>query len=71
MVAFEVKESRAEEERLMGKKFRDKDGDYEAFKWNSGKWVHVDNAFQHQKLKDGQAPVPQPFYDDNGKPISQ
>ena len=32
MVAFEVKESRAEEERLMGKKFRDKDGDYEAFK---------------------------------------
>jgi len=32
MVAFEVKESRAEEERLMGKKFRDKDRDYETFK---------------------------------------
>ena len=32
MVVFEVKESRAEEERLMGKKFCDKDGDYETFK---------------------------------------
>jgi len=45
------------------------DGDYEGFKWNNGKWVHVDNAFEHQKLKDGQAPVPEPFYDDSGKPI--
>ena len=31
MVAFEVKESRAEEERLMAKKFCNKDGDYQAF----------------------------------------
>jgi hypothetical protein len=45
------------------------DGDYEGFKWNNGKWVHVENVFEHQKLKEGQAPVPQPFYDDNGKPI--
>jgi hypothetical protein len=45
------------------------DGDYEGFKWNNGKWIHVDNVFEHQKLKEGQAPVPQPFYDDNGKPI--
>ena len=31
MVAFEVKESHAEEERLMAKKFCNKDGDYQAF----------------------------------------
>jgi len=47
------------------------DGDYEGFKWSNGKWIHVDNVFQRQKLKDGQAPVPKPFYDDNGKPIDQ
>jgi hypothetical protein len=45
------------------------DGDYEGFKWNNGKWVHVDNVFKRQKLKEGQAPLPEPFYDENGKPI--
>jgi hypothetical protein len=45
------------------------DGDYEGFKWNNGKWVHIENVFEHQNLKEGQFPVPQPFYDDNGKPI--
>ena len=45
------------------------DGDYEGFKWSNGKWVHVENVFEHQNLKDGQAPVPQPFYDDKGNPI--
>jgi len=47
------------------------DGDYEGFKWSNGKWTHVDDVFGHQKLKDGQAPMPKPFYDDNGKPLDQ
>lgn len=38
------------------------DGDYEGFKWQQGKWVHVDKVF-HQKLEDGQAPVPDPIRD--------
>lgn len=45
------------------------DGDYEGFKWTDGKWVHVDDVFGHQNLKDGQAPLPKPFYDDNGNPL--
>jgi hypothetical protein len=45
------------------------DGDYEGFKWSNGKWVHISKVFQEQKLKDGQAPVPAPFLDDDGKPI--
>lgn len=43
------------------------DGDYEGFKWERGKWVHVDKVFEEQKLKDGQAPVPAPILDP-GKP---
>lgn len=46
------------------------DGDYEGFKWSNGKWVHVPKVFAEQKLKDGQAPVPAPFLDDNGKPVN-
>ncbi len=42
------------------------DGDYEGFKWENGKWVHIDKLF-NQQLKDGQAPRPQPLYDDNNK----
>ena len=38
------------------------DGDYEGFKWQQGKWVHVDKVF-HQKLEDGQAPLPDPLRD--------
>lgn len=45
------------------------DGDYEGFKWNNGKWVHVSKLFAEQNLKDGQAPVPVPFRDDNGNPL--
>lgn len=41
------------------------DGDYEGFKWENGKWVHIDKLF-NQSLKDGQAPRPQPLYDDKG-----
>jgi hypothetical protein len=43
------------------------DGDYEGFKWQNGKWVHIDKLF-NQQLKDGQAPRPQPLFDD--KPSS-
>jgi hypothetical protein len=38
------------------------DGDYEGFKWENGKWEHVDKLF-NQALKDGQAPRPQPLFD--------
>jgi hypothetical protein len=36
------------------------DGDYEGFEWKGGKWVHINKVF-HQKLEDGQAPVPNPI----------
>jgi len=42
------------------------DGDYEAFKWQNGKWVHIDKLF-NQSLQDGEAPRPEPLYDNNGK----
>ncbi|MES1217673.1 MAG: hypothetical protein ABUT20_19350 [Bacteroidota bacterium] len=41
------------------------DGDYEGFKWQNGKWVHVDKVFTY-KLQDGQAPVGDPLLDING-----
>ena len=46
------------------------DGDYEGFKWSNGKWIHIAKIFAEQKLKDGQAPVPVPFLDDEGKPVN-
>jgi hypothetical protein len=39
------------------------DGDYEGFKWQNGKWVHVDKIF-NQALKDGEAPRPVPLFDE-------
>jgi hypothetical protein len=39
------------------------DGDYEGFKWNDGKWVHIDKVFTF-RLKDGEAPTPVPMGDD-------
>jgi hypothetical protein len=41
------------------------DGDYEGFKWQDGKWVHVDKVFNF-KLEDGQAPVDDPIMDLKG-----
>lgn len=35
------------------------DGDYEAFKWVNGKWLHIEKPFDF-KLEDGQAPVIKP-----------
>ncbi len=44
------------------------DGDYEGFKWQNGKWEHVDKIF-NQALKDGEAPRPQPLFNQNGSSI--
>jgi len=41
------------------------DGDYEGFKWEGGKWYHVDKVFT-QITPEGQEPVPHPLKDNNG-----
>jgi len=41
------------------------DGDQEGFKWENGKWVHIDKVFT-LKLEDGQAPVGDPLLDPKG-----
>lgn len=41
------------------------DGDYEAFKWKEGQWVHIDKIFNEQ-LKDGEFPREALLYDDEG-----
>lgn len=41
------------------------DGDQEGFKWENGKWVHIDKVFTF-KLQDGQAPVGDPLLDTKG-----
>jgi len=41
------------------------DGDYEAFKWQDGQWVHVDKIF-NSKLKDGEFPTDNKLMDDAG-----
>jgi hypothetical protein len=41
------------------------DGDQEAFKWENGKWMHIDKPFTF-KLQDGQAPVDDPVLDFKG-----
>lgn len=41
------------------------DGDYEAFEWKNGKWMHIDKPF-NLDLGDGNAPNTQPLYDEKG-----
>jgi len=41
------------------------DGDYEGFKWEKNKWVHIDKIF-HQVTPDGQAPTPDPIKGNGG-----
>ncbi|MBL0232709.1 MAG: hypothetical protein IPQ08_03485 [Chitinophagaceae bacterium] len=41
------------------------DGDQEGFKWENGKWIHVDKVFT-LKLKDGEVPVGDPLLDPKG-----
>lgn len=42
------------------------DGDFEGFKWNNGRWEYVDKIFDF-KLADGEAPIPMPLKDYQGK----
>jgi hypothetical protein len=41
------------------------DGDYEGFKWDKNRWVHIDKIF-HQVTPDGQAPTPDPIKGNGG-----
>jgi hypothetical protein len=41
------------------------DGDQEGFKWENGKWMHINKVFTF-KLKDGEAPVGDPLLDPKG-----
>ncbi len=41
------------------------DGDFEAFKWANGKWVHIDTAF-NDKIQQGDEPRPKPLFDESG-----
>lgn len=41
------------------------DGDQEGFKWENGKWVHINKVFKF-KLQDGQAPNEDPILDAKG-----
>lgn len=41
------------------------DGDQEGYKWENGKWVHIDKVFTY-KLLDGQFPVGDPLLDPRG-----
>jgi len=41
------------------------DGDYEAFTWQGGQWVHIDKLYNF-KLKEGEAPVGDPILDLKG-----
>lgn len=41
------------------------DGDQEGFKWENGKWVHINKVFTF-KLQDGQAPNEDPILDAKG-----
>ncbi|HEY8389316.1 MAG TPA: hypothetical protein VIK74_11975 [Parasegetibacter sp.] len=42
------------------------DGDYEGFKWEDGRLVHIEKVFD-MKLEDGQAPIVKPIKDESGK----
>jgi len=41
------------------------DGDYEAFKWENGTWLHIEKLYNF-KLKEGEAPVGDPLLDVKG-----
>ena len=44
------------------------DGDYEGFRWKTGKWVHIDKIF-NQVTPEGKAPVPKPIQSTDGDPL--
>jgi hypothetical protein len=41
------------------------DGDFEGFKWQEGRWVHVEKVF-HFQLKDGEFPQDEKLMDESG-----
>ena len=41
------------------------DGDYEGFKWQAGKWIHVEKVF-NVVTAEGDAPIPNPIRDPSG-----
>jgi hypothetical protein len=43
------------------------DGDFEAFQWKDGHWLHVQRELFNFKLKDGQFPMEAKMLDDQGK----
>ncbi|MBS1731154.1 MAG: hypothetical protein JSS67_10310 [Bacteroidetes bacterium] len=43
------------------------DGDFEAFKWQGGRWLHIDTAF-HVQIQLGNEPRPKPLFDESGNP---
>lgn len=43
------------------------DGDFEAFQWKNGKWVHLQKGVFTQKLKDGQFPHEAEILNNQGK----
>jgi hypothetical protein len=43
------------------------DGDFEAFQWKDGKWMHVQRQLFNFKLKDGQFPQEAKILDEQGK----
>jgi hypothetical protein len=47
------------------------DGDFEAFKWQNGQWVHVERLDFELKLKDGEFPRESAILDDAGKANEQ
>ncbi len=47
------------------------DGDFEAFQWKDGRWVHVEKQLFSFRLKDGQFPMEAKVLDDQGKADEQ
>ena len=46
------------------------DGDYEGFKWENGKWVHVEKVF-NQITAEGKEPMPSPVKDAMGNTMEE
>jgi hypothetical protein len=46
------------------------DGDYEGFKWQNGKWVHVEKLF-NQVTAEGKEPMPSPIKDADGNTMEE
>ncbi|MFT3678839.1 MAG: hypothetical protein QM791_01115 [Ferruginibacter sp.] len=46
------------------------DGDYEGFKWENGKWIHIEKLFD-QVTELGKEPVPNPVKDASGNTIEE